>query len=88
MWDYPATHTKLGFSFLEKQGENKASFREQSAVQIRLLEGRVLNWKAKRSDMGKKHIMKDKVQNLAGQWQENPLFVNLIGVWHTHGGNS
>lgn len=80
MWDYPATDTKLGFSLLEKQGEKEASFRQQSAVQIRLLEGSVLNWKAKRSDMGKKHKMWDKVRNLAGQWQETPLFVNLIGV--------
>lgn len=80
MWGYPATDTKLGFSLLEKQGENKASLRQKSAVQTRLLEGSVLNWKAKRSDMGKKHITKDKVRNLAGQRQENPVFVNLIGV--------
>lgn len=76
----PSTDTKLGFCLLGKQGENKASFRQQSAAQIRHTEGSVLNWKAKRSDMGKKHVMKDKVRNLAGQWQENPLFVNLIGV--------
>lgn len=81
MGEYPATATELGFSLsLRNREKNEATFRQQSAVQIRLIARSVLNWKAKRSDMGRKHAMKDKVRNLAGQWQENALFVNLIGV--------
>lgn len=82
MSDYPATALRLDFPLLEKWGENAASFRQQSIILARLVKRSMLNRKAKNFEMGgrNKHIMKDRVQNLAGQWQETPPFVNLIGV--------
>lgn len=89
-WDYPATAVKLDSPLLEKRGENEQSFIQQSTILVRLLKRSMLNWKAKRFEMGgcNKRIMKDRVWNLAGQWQESPPFVNLIGVWHSRGGSS
>lgn len=75
---------KLGL-LLEKCGEmwgKETSFKQQSTVLVRLLKRRLLNRKAKRFRMGgcDKDTVKDRVRNLAGHWQENSPFVNLIGV--------
>lgn len=76
------------WTFFEKWGENEPSFSQLNSILVRRLKGSLLNWEAKRFRMSgcAKHIVKDRVQNLAGQWQENSPFANLIGMRHTHGG--